>query len=65
MVKVFCDFCYQEIDTTTYRTPTKNRCVEILMRDNCICSKCAKEIAEYKPTDPEMIACYMFEPKEG
>ena len=49
MIKVFCDFCGKEMDTTTYRIPSKNRSLELLMRDECICIKCAKEIIAPKP----------------
>lgn len=44
MIKVFCDYCGCEIDTTTYRVPTKSRIVEILTRHNDICPKCKSEL---------------------
>lgn len=46
MIKVFCDRCGKEIDTTVFYERPKNKLVEKLMQIEHICMKCAKEIAE-------------------
>lgn len=46
VIKVFCDRCGKEIDTTVFYERPKNKLVEKLMQIEHICMKCAKEIAE-------------------
>ena len=45
MIKVFCDICGKEIDTTVFYERPKDIYVEKLMQLHHICMKCAKEIA--------------------